>query len=368
MTARVPVTVLTGFLGSGKTTVLNHLLRQTALDGTVAIINEFGAVGLDHLLVEASEERFALLDNGCICCTVRDDLVATLKDILARGAAGLLPPVKRVLIETTGLADPVPILHTLIVEPELAQHFVIDGVVATVDAVNGGATLERHEEAAKQVAVADRILVTKTDIADSAATAALERRLAALAPTADRLTVRHGAVDAGAVLNGSGFDAQGLSADVALWFRQVARAADRAGHVHDRECDDADCGHAHHHHHQMPHHGIQSYAFVIDEPVEWAAFAEWLDYLTLLKGEDLLRMKGLIHLADDPDRPMVVHAVQSVVHPPARLAAWPDKERRTRIIFIVRGIEREIIERTLARFARVGTDRIGRPAEQTELA
>lgn len=374
--ARIPVTVLTGFLGSGKTTVLNRLLRQPALDGTLAIINEFGAVGLDHLLVETSQERFALLDNGCICCTVRDDLVATLKDIVARSNAGELPEVKRVLIETTGLADPVPILHTLIVDPDLSPLFAIDGVTVTVDAVNGLPTLASHQEAMKQVAVADRVLITKADIADEKETLRLERRLARLAPTADRMLVAHGDIDAEKILGAGGFHPEGLSADVALWFREAARAADQAD-AHGHDCDDPQCGHAHHHHHhdhahdaaqESAHAGIQSYAFVIDEPVEWAAFAQWLEYLTMLKGADLLRMKGLIHLSDDPARPMVVHAVQSIVHPPARLAAWPDDDRRTRIVFIVRDIPRETVERTLARFASIGAGSISRPARQEELA
>lgn len=370
---RIPVTVLTGFLGSGKTTVLNRLLRQPELDGTVAIINEFGAVGLDHLLVETSEERFALLDNGCICCTVRDDLVATLKDIVARSDAGTLPAVKRILIETTGLADPVPVLHTLIVDPDLAPLFAIDGVTVTVDAVNGLSTLERHPEAMKQVAVADRVLITKADIADAKEFMRLERRLARLAPTADRFAVAHGAVEAEKILGAGGFNPDGLSADVAIWFREAARAADAAAahdhdhHDHDAACADPHCGHDHHHH-PAAHDGIQSYAFVIDQPVEWAAFAQWLEYLTIMKGEKLLRMKGLVHLADDPSRPMVVHAVQSVVHPPARLAAWPDDDRRTRIVFIVRDIPRETVERTLARFASIEAGSISRAARQEELA
>ena len=359
---RTPVTVLTGFLGSGKTTVLNHLLRQPALDGTVAIINEFGAVGLDHLLVETSEEQFALLDNGCICCTVRDDLVSTLKDVAARSDRGDLPPVRRILIETTGLADPVPILHTLVVEPDVSARFSIAGVAVTVDAVNGLSTLARHPEAAKQVAVADCIFVTKADLAGEAATAEIEARLARLAPTANRVRVANGAVDAD-LLPGEA-DSDGLSSDVALWFREAAQAADRAAHDHDHACADPHCDHAHH----TPHHGIQSYAFIIDQPVEWPAFAQWLEYLTMLRGENLLRMKGLVHLADEPDRPMVIHAVQNVVHPPKRLDAWPDGDHRTRIIFIVRDIPKETIERTLARFACVGAAAIKRPALQEALA
>ena len=182
--AALPVTILTGFLGSGKTTVLNHLLRQPELRGVVAIINEFGEVGLDHLLVETSEERFALLDNGCICCSVREDLIQTLKDLKARSAAGSLPAFHRVLVETTGLADPVPVLHTLMTSPDLIGEYRIDGVAVTVDAVNGARTLAAHPEAVKQVAVADRILLTKVDLADADRVASLKGRIGAINPTA----------------------------------------------------------------------------------------------------------------------------------------------------------------------------------------
>ena len=191
----VPVTILTGFLGSGKTTVLNRLLRRPSLAGAAVIVNEFGAIGLDHLLIEASEEQFTLLDNGCVCCTVRGDLVATLKELDRRSQAGETPPLTRVIIETTGLADPAPILHTLMAEAELVARFRIAGVITTVDAVNGAATLAGHPEAAKQVAVADRLLVTKTDLVSGDALEALRHRLEHLAPTVEQTIARNGEVD-----------------------------------------------------------------------------------------------------------------------------------------------------------------------------
>jgi G3E family GTPase len=359
----VPVTILTGFLGSGKTTVLNRLLRLPELDGAVVIVNEFGEVGLDHLLIEASEEQFALLDNGCVCCTVRGDLVATLAELDRKSRDGALPRFGRVLVETTGLADPAPILHTLMAEPELARRYRIGGVVTTVDAVNGLATLERHPEAAKQVAVADRLLITKTDLVVGDVLARLEQRLAALAPTAERLIVSHGAVAAADVLDIVAFDAG--DERVPAWLDEAGRATDHDGHHHDcgPDCDHHDNGRDDDH---GRHHGISSCSFVIDQPIEWAAFARWLDYLTALKGEDLLRVKGLVHVAEDPERPLVLHGVQHVFHPPTRLDTWPSADRRTRLVFIVRDIPREVIERTLAKFAAIDAGRIGRPAAVLE--
>jgi G3E family GTPase len=344
----IPVTVLTGFLGSGKTTVLNRLLRRPSLAGAAVIINEFGAIGLDHLLIEASEEQFTLLDNGCICCTVRGDLVATLKALNQRSRAGDVPDLTHVVIETTGLADPAPILHTLMAEPELAGRYVIAGVVTTVDAVNGWSTLDRYAEAAKQVAVADRLLITKTDLVSAEALGALQRRLAALAPTARQSLAHDGEADFDIMDN----QHLGAAADpdrIAAW-----------PEIAEHECG-ADCAHDHVHHHGHAHHGIQSYSFVIDEPVEWAAFARWLDYVTALKGEDLLRLKGLVHVTEQPERPLVLHGVQHVFHPPVRLDAWPSADRRTRLVFIVRDIPRETIARTLTKFADIDAASIGAP-------
>ncbi|UDL91922.1 GTP-binding protein [Mesorhizobium sp. PAMC28654] len=348
--APVPVTIVTGFLGSGKTTVLNRLLRRPSLAGAAVIINEFGAIGLDHLLIEASEEQFTLLDNGCVCCTVRGDLVATLKELDRRGRAGEVPDLTHVIIETTGLADPAPILHTLMAEPELAGRYFVAGVVTTVDAVNGWSTLDRHAEAAKQVAVADRLLVTKTDLVSGEALGELQHRLAHLAPAARQSLAHNGEPDFDIMDN----QHLGAAVDpdrVAAWLDVPAA---------DHECG-ADCAHEHHHHHGHAHHGIQSYSFVIDEPIEWAAFARWLDYVAALKGEDLLRLKGLVNVTDEPERPLVLHGVQHVFHPPVRLDAWPSDDRRTRLVFIVRDIARETIARTLTKFAAIDAASIQRP-------
>jgi G3E family GTPase len=236
-------------------------------------------------------------------------------------------------------------------ETELMTRFCIGGVVTTVDAVNGAATLGRHPEAAKQVAVADRLLITKTDLASGNALGELQRRLEHLAPTVELAIARNGEVDLDLVAS--------LSADSDDVTRIATRLQAVAHHHH--TCG-PDChGHAHHHD-THSHHGIQSFSFVIDKPVEWDAFARWLDYVAALKGEDLLRFKGLVHVTDEPERPLVLHGVQHVFHPPARLDRWPSADRRTRLVFIVRNIERETIARTLVKFAAIDAASIASPA------
>src|SRR5437764_5854630 len=199
--SRIPVTVLTGFLGSGKTTVLNHVLKQPGMAATAVIVNEFGEIGLDHLLVESATEDVVLLSSGCLCCTVRGDIVNTLTDLFVSRVKGRVPYFTRVVIETTGLADPAPVLHALISDPIVAARYMIDGVVTTVDAVNGAGTLDRHPEAVKQAAVADRLLLTKTDLAEPVRRRAIEARLAALNPSATVVPVAHGAVDPAVLFN-----------------------------------------------------------------------------------------------------------------------------------------------------------------------
>jgi G3E family GTPase len=362
-----PLTVLTGFLGSGKTTTLARLLKAPEFAGTVAIINEFGEIGLDHLLIETSEERFALLDNGCICCTVRDDLVEMLLRLVARADAGELPNFRRVVVETTGLADPAPILHALMAEPRLTEAYRIDGVLTTVDAVNGLATLNAHREAVKQVAVADRLLVTKIDLAAPDQAERLLARLSVLNPTATVIPSREGDAPATALI-GVGLEARREGpTEIVDWFERAARATERRrfiaeAHdtVRDKTCGDPRCGNLlHGHRHDED---ISTFSISIDDPVEWGAFRRWLEYLAMLKGEDLLRFKGLIHIAERPDTPIVVHGVQHVFHPPRELAAWPSADRRTRLVFITRGIARSLIENTLSKFAAIDVERMHRPA------
>lgn len=331
--ALIPVTVITGFLGSGKTTILARLLRDPRFADTAVIVNEFGEVGLDHTLLEKADETIVDLSCGCVCCTIRGDLMTTLNDLWERRAAGEIPAFRRVVLETTGLADPAPIIHTLMQELTVFAHYRLARVVTAIDAVNGMGTLDTQPEAIKQAAVADTLLITKTDIAnDPAAVTALQDRLAAINPGAPRIVSIDGQTDPDSLFAGGLYDPADRSAEVASWLAAEAAA-----------------GESHDHPHDVNRHGDGICAFVIEraEPMGPGVLSAFLQMLADQRGEELLRLKGLVALTDDPTRPAVVHGVQHVIHPTRRLEAWPDGIAGTSIVMIVRGIEKPWVEALL---------------------
>lgn len=315
----IPVSILTGFLGSGKTTILAHLMRDPALADTAVIINEFGDVGLDHDLIESSDETLVTLQTGCLCCKIQGDLVATLNDLLARRAAGLVSAFERIVIETSGLADPAPILQGLMIDDALAGHIALARVVTVVDAVNGHATLTRQPEARKQIAVADQLVLSKLDLAHDTALD-LRAAVTAINPSAPMQEVRHGALDP------------------ALLFPEAASLSSAFDNAAALPAPD----HAHHHHDE-----IATYAIVRDRPIAAVALSLFLEALADHCGADLLRLKGLVQIAESPSQPAVIHGVQHVFHAPIWLDPWPSDDKRTRIVLIVRGISEAWVQALL---------------------
>jgi G3E family GTPase len=332
----VPVTVLTGFLGSGKTTLLNRLLRHPALRDTAVLINEFGEVGLDHLLVERLDGDTVLLNAGCLCCTVRGDLVRALRDLALRIEQG--HAIRRVVVETTGLADPAPILQTLMSDPVVLHRYRLDGVVTLVDAATGMATLDAQAEAVKQAAVADRLVLTKTDLATPATVSALWARLRELNPGAPLLNALHGEIEPEALLDCGLYDATRKHPDVRRWLDAEAWQ----DHHH----------HGHHHHDANRHDArIHSFCLTFDHPLPWDGLATWLEVLTMTRGESVLRIKGLLNLEGEA-RPVAIHGVQHLFHPPVKLERWPEgDDRRSRLVFILRDLDRATVEKGLRAFA-----------------
>ena len=335
----VPVTVFTGFLGSGKTTILSRLVRDAAFADTAVILNEFGEVGLDHLLVETSDETVIDLSCGCICCTIRGDLVETLTDLRIRREQGRIRPFARVVLETTGLADPAPIVHTLMQEPSVFDHYRLAGVVTVVDSLTAMQTLDRQPEAAKQVALADTLAITKTDMAARAADRqSLDMRLRQINPLARQEICVRGDIDPGLVLSA---DSGSPPRALAITPVPVGSGESASGELLARNAV-----------HGNHDDGISTFVVSRDEPVSHGVLGMFLQMLADQKGEDLLRLKGLVAVADDPSRPVVVHGVQHVVHPWQRLDRWPENAvPATSLVFIVRGISRDWVEALLDRVA-----------------
>ncbi len=337
--ALIPVNVVTGFLGAGKTTLLQHLLADEAFADTAVLINEFGEVGLDHHLLQQIDEDILLLQSGCICCTIRGDLSAAIRELHSKRERGVVPAFRRLVIETTGLADPAPILSTILAEPVLRHHFRLGNVVCCLDALNADLHLARQPEAVRQATAADRLILTKTDLATEKQVEALQGHLARLNPTAPIAVARHGAVDPDFVLAHDLHDPAHKLAEVGRWL-QADEAGDEGDHDHE--------------HRDVNRHDarIGAFALVFEGQLDWTAFAIWLTMLLHARGADILRVKGLLNVAES-DTPVVIHGVQHIVHPPIHLARWPDSDRRSRIVFITRDIAKREVEDSLHCFNRL---------------
>jgi G3E family GTPase len=350
---RTPISVLTGFLGSGKTTLLSKLIRDPRMARTAVIINEFGEVGLDHLLVAKADENTVLMDSGCLCCTIRSDLSETLRDLFLKNLRGDIPPFDRVVVETTGLADPAPILHTLMTDPLIAARFRLDGVVTTVDAVHAMSQLDRNEESLKQAAVADRLVLTKSDIAEPAQREAVLARLQAINPAAPVIDAQGSDLAPALLFDAGLYNPATKSLDVQRWLRAEAYGSEAGhghdhGHAHDDHDHDA-CDHDHGHcAHDVNRHddAIGSFCLVLDGQLPWDRLIAFFETLARLRGPDILRIKGLLNI-EGSDRPVVLHGVQHLFHPPVQLEEWPSDDRRSKIVFITRDIGQAEVETLL---------------------
>lgn len=331
---RIPVTVFTGFLGSGKTTLLNRILKDPLLADTAVIVNEFGEVGIDHLLVEQADDGVIELSNGCLCCTMRGQLVDSLAGLIDRLQTGRIARLSHVVIETTGLADPAPILQALLGHPAMVQSFVIDGVVTTVDAINGLETLAKHKEARNQVAFADRIVLTKTDLVlDKKDIEPLIDRVKALNPTAEILFSDAAHCPPSSLVNIGVFDMDKKTPDVRNWLGQNEE-------------------HHHHHHHDINRHShtIHGFSLTHDKPIPYFALQAFIDLLRANHGAKMLRMKGIVELEEDPSRPVVIHGVQTLFHPPIRLPKWPHGRHETRLVIITDGVDEKTVRQMFDAF------------------
>ena len=340
LAGKLPVTLITGFLGSGKTTLLKRLLRDPGMKRAAVIINEFGEVGIDHELIASSSEQMTLLSNGCLCCTVRTDLQETLRELFIKRRAGEVIDFDRVFVETTGLADPVPVLHTLQTDAMLGAQYRLDCVVTLVDAVNGLQNLGDTPEAAKQAAVADRIVITKSDIAERGAVAALEARLERMNPYAARSVAINGEVEVAFLRDVGPGSTRATPQDLERWLAPSGEGRPAEGaYLGERVragAHDASIG---------------SFCLWFEQPFTWDTFSAAAQVLTSLRGPDLLRVKGLVNVSGERG-PVVVQGAQHVFHPPVTLDAWTSEDRRSRIVFVTRNLSRESVE---ALFAAVGT-------------
>ena len=338
--AFIPVNILTGFLGSGKTTLLGQLLRSPELRDTAVLVNEFGEVGLDHHLLEQVDEETVLLNSGCLCCTIRGDLNTALRGLFSRRERGEIPPFRRVVVETTGLADPVPIAFTLLSEPVLQHHFRLGNIVTTLDAVNLAGQLATYPESRKQAAVADRLVLTKTDLVEAGALAGLRARIREVNRSAPLLLAQDGPPDPRTLLMHDLYSDEGKLAELNHLMAQLEGEGGDAAHAHAPNVHDGPSGGA---------GGIHTFALTYARPLDWTRFGIWLTLLLHTHGEKVLRVKGILNV-DGLKAPVAIHGVQHLVHPPTHMLRWPSGERHSRIVFIVHGLPREAIEHSLRTF------------------
>lgn len=327
MDNRIPVTLLTGFLGSGKTTLLNKLLRQPGMKDTAVVINEIGTAGLDHILARTVEDTYiadntVLLDSGCLCCSLKTELADTLRDLFFKRALMAIPEFNRLVIETTGMADPAPILANLMNEPVIGSSYRLDAVVVTVDSVYGLAQIQQHQEARKQAAIADVLILTKTDLADAPTIAALLESLHALNPTATIYQIAHGEIPPEAIVDVGLFEAGGKTAQPERWLRAPERSRAARGMLPQKIHDDE----------------ITSFTVTMPKPLTWYQLEPVLHWLCETYGEKLLRLKGIIH-AEDLPAPLAIHAVQHTLYPPTLLRGWEEDEAISRIVLIGKGLD-----------------------------
>ena len=347
---QIPVTVITGFLGSGKTTLLSSILKKKEMQKTAVIINEFGEIGLDHALIEHTDENIVELQSGCICCTIQGDLNKTLIDLFDKMMNGKVSSFNRILIETTGLANPVPIIHTLMSSIELIRIYSLDGVITVVDSINGEKTLDLHEESLKQLALAEKIILSKTDIVDKDEINSLIYRIKEINPVSQIVFSKFGNIPLEEIFGLGAYDPYKKSADVKKWL-----AAEK---YKDKK---------HHHHHDVNRHNenIRAFSMMSEKPVNMIAFSFFRDMITAALGANLLRMKGIINIAGE-ERPAVIHGVQHIFHPVQWLETWPDNDRRTKLVFITQNIKKEQIEDFFRLLMGLDTEK-GLPKEIFEL-